>query len=189
MVGGESAPRRERILSAASSEFALRGFAGARIERIAASAGVNKQLLFHYFGSKEGLFRAALRSLLDRPVATAQATKPPAERLRDLTSQLMATTEAHPSLLGLLASRGGDAEAVAMLDDWRERARQQARRILEDGQRAGYVRDDADVDAISEVIVGSSLGMTTAGDRGTAGRRNEYQDTLIRMAVEYCSWH
>ena len=188
MPGDESTPRRDRILSAATAEFAERGFAGARIERIAALANVNKQLLFHYFGSKEGLFRAALRSLLEGPVTAAQPAASPSERLRDVTTQLIATTEAHPSLLALLASRSDDPEATAIARDWRERARRQARQILQDAQRAGYVRDDADVDAISEVIVGSSLGMATAGDRGTAGRGSTYQETLLRMAIEYCSW-
>src|SRR5262249_55879424 len=53
--------RAIRIASAAKQEFAKRGFAGARVERIARTAGVNKQLLFYYFHSKRGLFQAAVR--------------------------------------------------------------------------------------------------------------------------------
>jgi len=50
--------RRLKILEAARREFGLRGFAGARVEAIARRAGVNKGLIFYYFESKEGLFRA-----------------------------------------------------------------------------------------------------------------------------------
>jgi TetR/AcrR family transcriptional regulator len=50
--------RRTRILEAARKEFGLKGFAGARVEAIARRAGVNKGLIFYYFESKEGLFRA-----------------------------------------------------------------------------------------------------------------------------------
>jgi AcrR family transcriptional regulator len=50
--------RRLKILEAARKEFGLRGFAGARVEAIARRAGVNKGLIFYYFDSKEGLFRA-----------------------------------------------------------------------------------------------------------------------------------
>jgi TetR/AcrR family transcriptional regulator len=50
--------RRVKILEAARREFGLRGFAGARVEAIARRAGVNKGLIFYYFESKEGLFRA-----------------------------------------------------------------------------------------------------------------------------------
>jgi TetR/AcrR family transcriptional regulator len=54
------AEARTRILEAALSEFAALGLAGARTERIAGAAGVNKALLYYYFDSKEKLYTAAL---------------------------------------------------------------------------------------------------------------------------------
>ena len=51
---------RRNILAAATSEFAARGLEGGRTDRIAEQAGVAKRMLFHYFGSKEGLFQAVL---------------------------------------------------------------------------------------------------------------------------------
>jgi AcrR family transcriptional regulator len=51
---------REQILGAAMSEFAENGFDGARIDQIAARAGANKRMLYHYFGNKEELFVAVL---------------------------------------------------------------------------------------------------------------------------------
>src|SRR3954454_8570736 len=53
---------RERILAAALREFADKGFAGARVDAIAAAASINKRMLYHYFGDKEGLFREVLRN-------------------------------------------------------------------------------------------------------------------------------
>lgn len=55
-------PERTRaaILEAAVAEFAAHGLGGARIDAIAARAGVNKRMLYHYFGNKEALFTAAL---------------------------------------------------------------------------------------------------------------------------------
>jgi AcrR family transcriptional regulator len=47
-----------RLLTAATAEFAARGIAGARVDRIAADAAVNKNLIYVYFGSKEQLFDA-----------------------------------------------------------------------------------------------------------------------------------
>ncbi|NBE93437.1 TetR/AcrR family transcriptional regulator [Nonomuraea sp. KC401] len=49
---------KARILQAALQQFAAKGFAGARVSEIAASAGVNKQLISYYFGGKEGLYQA-----------------------------------------------------------------------------------------------------------------------------------
>jgi AcrR family transcriptional regulator len=55
---------RERILRAAAEEFAEHGFSGARINRIADTAGQNKQLIYHYFDSKEGIYAAVLGEML-----------------------------------------------------------------------------------------------------------------------------
>jgi AcrR family transcriptional regulator len=53
----------ERILAAAAVEFAARGYAGARVDRIARRAHVNKAMLYYHFGSKQGLYRTLLRSI------------------------------------------------------------------------------------------------------------------------------
>ncbi|MCC6438000.1 MAG: TetR family transcriptional regulator [Acidimicrobiales bacterium] len=65
MVPPEPATR-ERLLRAAVDEFARHGLAGARVERIARRAGANKQLVYYYFGSKEGLFDAAVTTMARR---------------------------------------------------------------------------------------------------------------------------
>jgi TetR/AcrR family transcriptional regulator len=54
--------KKRRILEAALHEFAEKGIAGARVDAIAESADVNKQMMYHYFGSKEGLFRAVIHN-------------------------------------------------------------------------------------------------------------------------------
>jgi AcrR family transcriptional regulator len=51
---------KRRLFEAATHEFRMHGIAGARIDRIAASAGANKQLIYAYFGSKRKLFEAVV---------------------------------------------------------------------------------------------------------------------------------
>jgi AcrR family transcriptional regulator len=51
---------KARLLAAATDEFAAHGVAGARVDRIAHAAGANKQLIYAYFESKDGLFDAVL---------------------------------------------------------------------------------------------------------------------------------
>lgn len=79
---------RQRILTAAHREFTEVGLAGARVDRIAESAGVNKRMLYHYFGSKEKLFWEMLRrNLLELAEADERAPQNLAEELiywRDL---------------------------------------------------------------------------------------------------------
>src|SRR3954471_10400660 len=48
------------ILAAARDEFAEFGLGGARMDRIAERAGLNKRLIYYYFEDKETLFQAVL---------------------------------------------------------------------------------------------------------------------------------
>jgi TetR/AcrR family transcriptional regulator len=62
----EAAPGKEKILEAALTEFAERGFDGARVDRIASEAGVNKALIYYHFKSKEELYVATLNDLFGK---------------------------------------------------------------------------------------------------------------------------
>ena len=57
---------RTRMLDAATREFSANGLAGARTERIAEAAGVNKALLYYYYRSKDALYAAALEAVATR---------------------------------------------------------------------------------------------------------------------------
>ncbi len=73
---------RARILSAALKEFAAHGFTGARVDAIARRAAINKRMLYHYFGNKEGLFREVLRLKMTERQAWAETLSgDPAESL------------------------------------------------------------------------------------------------------------
>jgi TetR/AcrR family transcriptional regulator len=63
----DAARTRAKILAAARDEFAAHGLAGARIEAIARRAGLSKQLLYHYFPSKEALFQEILEHKFSQP--------------------------------------------------------------------------------------------------------------------------
>ena len=95
-----------RILAAAEKSFADHGLAGARTERIAADAGVNKALLYYYFGSKRNLYRAVLRHLLDQlghlagPAGFTPAS--PREHLVAFVEGYFDFLASHPSYLRLI---------------------------------------------------------------------------------------
>ncbi|HEX4264309.1 MAG TPA: TetR/AcrR family transcriptional regulator [Verrucomicrobiae bacterium] len=73
---------QQRILEAAVQEFSAKGFAGARVDVIARRARINKRMLYHYFGDKEGLFREVLRrKIAERAAWLATAPEEPMERL------------------------------------------------------------------------------------------------------------
>ena len=80
-----SAETRARILEAALREFSSLGLAGARMDQIAAAAGVNKALLYYHFDSKEKLYSAAIEMISarvrDQSMAVFLLKASPGERL------------------------------------------------------------------------------------------------------------
>ncbi|MFD5825641.1 TetR family transcriptional regulator [Lentzea sp. NPDC060358] len=65
---------RQRLLDAATEEFATHGIAGARVDRISASAKANKAQLYAYFGDKERLFDTVFRQQADELVTIVPFT-------------------------------------------------------------------------------------------------------------------
>jgi AcrR family transcriptional regulator len=130
------------ILAAARDEFAKRGFDGARVERIASRARVNKQLVFYYYHSKRGLFQAAMsQAAADLEQAFAQVAVGEGRPLARLRAALDAQFEflAHnPDLVTLLMQAGrSDARPFAP-------AVRRLVVLLAEGQGLGEVRDDLD---------------------------------------------
>ncbi|MEZ2121294.1 MULTISPECIES: TetR family transcriptional regulator [unclassified Corynebacterium] len=57
----EKSSARNRILASASALFAARGYRGTTLRAVATGAGCDVALVPHYFGNKEGLFRAVIQ--------------------------------------------------------------------------------------------------------------------------------
>ncbi len=57
---------RTAVLRAAETLFAQKGYMGARVAEIADEAGVDKRLVFYYFGTKQGLYAEILESFFNR---------------------------------------------------------------------------------------------------------------------------
>jgi AcrR family transcriptional regulator len=117
---------QERLLLAAIDEFAERGLAGARIDRIAERADANKRLIYAYFGSKDDLFDAVL-----------------ARTLGVLTEAVPFTPEDLPGYAGALFDRLAGEPKVLQLATWRNFERTAASEF----ERASYARKVAAIKA------------------------------------------
>lgn len=159
-----SGPRRERnsaatklrLLDAAEHEFAARGFTGVRLRDIADAAGVQPALIHHYFGDKQGLYRAVLDRVL-LPTSTESWTLLGSGR--DLSDLLGAFAEmllrfhaTHHNLLAILRH-----EAVAGSEVLSEITRERTlpvitamRGVILEAQTRGQIRADI---APEEIIV------------------------------------
>lgn len=134
--------RAIRVLSSARQEFARWGFAGARVDRIVAAAGVNRQLLFYYYQSKRGLFHAVLHQAADELgrslVGPLARDGIPLERLRAALMAQFDYLARHPDLVSLL-THGTRIEAGVFAP-----AIKRLVVLLAEGQGLGQVRGDVD---------------------------------------------
>jgi AcrR family transcriptional regulator len=172
---GARDPERTRaaILTAATAEFTAKGLNGARVDDIARRAGINKRMIYHYFGDKAGLYLAVLESTY-AAIRTAEiglnlAARAPVEGMRELVAFTWNYFIAHPEFLSLLATENLH----------RARYLKQSRRIRElhsplvgtisellaRGVKAGLFR--AGVDPVQLYITIASLGFFYMSNRHT----------------------
>jgi AcrR family transcriptional regulator len=96
------------ILAAARDEFAEHGLGGARVDRIAERAGINKKLIYYYFGSKDKLFLAVLEATYTDIREAEKVLKlealAPVDAVRSLVAFTWQYFLDHPEFLNLLNS-------------------------------------------------------------------------------------
>jgi AcrR family transcriptional regulator len=99
---------RANILQAARTEFARSGLGGARVDQIAKIAGINKRMLYHYFGNKDDLFCAVLEANYahkrDSEKALELEQEEPVEAIRKLIALTWDYYLQYPEFLTLLNS-------------------------------------------------------------------------------------
>ena len=109
---------RERILAAARTEFAARGYDAATIRGIAAAASVDPALVRHYFGSKEHLFVVAQEFPVDPATFVPRLLEPGidglGERITSFFLEAWDTPGGRP-FLGLLRSVASNDQAAEAL--------------------------------------------------------------------------
>ncbi|NUR63758.1 MAG: TetR/AcrR family transcriptional regulator [Catenulispora sp.] len=105
------------LLDAAVEEFAEHGFQGARVDRIAKSAGVNKERIYQYFGNKEQLFATVLDCELKKLAGAVPLTPEVAADLPEHVGRVYDYHLAHPHFARLLhweaLELGGDCTLPA----------------------------------------------------------------------------
>lgn len=151
---------RAEILDVAITEFADKGYAGARVDEIAERTRTSKRMIYYYFGSKEGLYVAALeqayhgiRSVeleLDVDAMTAE------EAIRTLAAVTVRYHAEHPQFIRLVSieniHRGEHLARSAELRTENASALGVVAQILAHGARTGEFRADVDPLDVHQLI-------------------------------------
>ncbi len=140
------------ILSAAMEEFAQYGYAGARVDRIAERAAINKRLIYYYFGNKDDLVLAVLERTYADIRAAEQAlhldAMDPVEAVRQLVSFTWHYYLEHPEFITLLNSenlhQATHLKQSARIQEMNSPLVELLAGVLERGRRQGLFRDGVD---------------------------------------------
>jgi TetR/AcrR family transcriptional regulator len=139
---------RKKLLVAARRAFAQSGLAGARVDEIAARAGVNKQLVYHYFGDKDALYLAVLEWVYEEIRAQERKLNleglQPDKAIKKLIESSFDHLAAHPDFVLLLndENRGGakHVRGSRKLEAMHSPLVSMVSKILAEGVRAGTFR-------------------------------------------------
>lgn len=193
---------RAEILQIAADEFAEHGFAGARVDRIAAQMRTTKRMIYYYFGSKEDLYL----EVLERAYAAIRRAEQeidvdhldPIAAIRRLAELTFDHHEAHPSFLRLVSieniHRAEHLRRSSQIANLNVPAIDLIARILERGYASGaFVRR---VDAIDLHMMISAFCVFRVSNQHTFGvifdrdltsphLRDRYRTMLADMVVSY----
>src|ERR1700728_2531635 len=161
------------ILAAAVREFTERGYEGARVDNIASRAGVNKRMLYHYFGNKQALYVAVLEGSY-AAIRTAEhglhlSDRDPVEGITDLVLFTWRYYLAHPEFLSLLNTenlhRAKFLKRSARIFELNSPLIEQISVLLQRGVEQGVFR--ADLDAVKVYVSIAALGFFYLSNRWT----------------------
>ncbi|WP_406395750.1 TetR family transcriptional regulator [Streptomyces sp. NBC_00887] len=198
----DAARTRDEILTVATREFARLGYAGARVDEIAARTRTTKRMIYYYFGGKEQLFTAVLERAYGRIREAEQLLDvehlDPVAAVRRLAELTFDHHEDHPDFIRLVSIENiHEAEHIAAsaeLSRIGSPAIDVLRRILDSGRASGLFT--ADVDAVDLHAMISSFCFFRIANRHTFGalfgrdlvatdRREHYRTMLGDMIIAY----
>lgn len=172
---GPRDPSRTRaaILDAATREFTAKGLNGARVDTIAKQSGVNKRMIYHYFGGKEGLYLAVLEDtytgIRAAEIGLKLEDRDPIGGMRELVQFTWNYFLKHPEFLSLLGTenlhRARYLRQSARIRDLHSPLVDMISRLLERGAKEGVFR--ADVDPVQLYITIAALGFFYLSNRHT----------------------
>ena len=187
---------RERVFRAAAAEFAVRGYAGASVDRIARAARLNKAMIYYHFRSKAALYRDILRDMFEavgnRVSGVAATTLSPEEKVRAFVEAIAAEAEARPHFPPIWLreiAEGGEHVDTATLK-YARGVVETLRGIIGEGCRAGRFRPANPLLVHGGIIAPLMFFLATAGVRrkmeraGAAGAAAISRDQVVAHIQE-----
>jgi AcrR family transcriptional regulator len=175
------------LLDAGVAEFSAHGLAGARVDRIAAAAGVNKERIYEYFGNKEQFFGAVLTRELGLAIDAVPIRGSGIDAIADYAGRVFDYQCAHPELARLTFWEGLELKDPVAKDQRRSRSVDKVDRIL--AAVPEFTREEAEellltiltlADASQALSNLDTLYTGARRDEARLGRRRAVITTIVR---------
>jgi AcrR family transcriptional regulator len=164
---------RAALLAAGGEEFARYGLKGARVQAIVQRAGVNERMIYHHFGSKDGLYAAVLKTqshgLVEAwgKVIDHAVELPPYEAMRAVLAGFANVFAARPLLVALWLHEALDGWPTLPAPTQAAEPFPKLRELYERGQRQGVFRADCPFEIAYAVAMSALVGSAVLAPRGT----------------------
>jgi TetR/AcrR family transcriptional regulator len=201
--GSDPQKTRARILAHATAEFAAKGYDGARVDSIARRCRLSKNMLYHYFGSKEGLFVAVLERMYEtlraRQGDFAIRGSDPVRGMRQLIAHTFFALLDHREAIALLNTenlhKGRHVQRSSRIRALYDPLVDTIRELLERGAAQGLFRRDIDpvtlylsLSSLAYHYISNQYTLRAAFgiDFGSKSRQQEWLDHISDLILAYC---
>jgi AcrR family transcriptional regulator len=163
---------RAALLAAAAEEFARHGPKGTRIQAIVRRAGVNERMIYHHFGSKDGMYHAVLEAQAQglvqawRRIIDSAAEMEPYEGMRTVLAGFADQFAARPLLVALTLHEALGGWRTLPLPTAEQPPFPTLRELYRRGQRQGVFRSDCPFEIAHGVAMSALVGSAVLAPRG-----------------------
>jgi TetR/AcrR family transcriptional regulator len=202
----DAAATREKILQTAMKEFAAKGFDGARVDAIVERCKISKNLVYHYFDSKEALFievmERAYSAMRDRQNELGLKGENPIDDMRALVTHTIQHFIEEPNFVLLLATenlnKARHIRKSKVILDMFNPLKSALAEILERGKAQGVFRPDADwvdlyvsISGLGSYFISNryTLSYVLGVDLASPERVASRLDHVPELVISYlCNW-
>jgi AcrR family transcriptional regulator len=160
----DAAKTRKKILKAAASLFVKNGFDGISISQIAKKAGINQSLIYHYFDSKEDLWKSVKNYYVETHINIEDLKIDADNSLKEILTQIISSRlefyAKHPEIIRMMAWQKLETDKNKLVggtrfspDNWKE--------VFSHLQKQGKIKADINLDMMILFITSLIAGALT----------------------------
>ncbi len=146
---------KQDILTAAEAEFAEKGIYGSRVDEIAAKAGINKRMIYEYFGNKEDLYKVVLYEVYGRltrkEIGLLSEDMPCTEAIKKIITLYFEFLRDNPTYVNLILWENlNKGKYIAEMDvnHIKDSAYELLRKVILKGINEGLFKKEVDIEQV-----------------------------------------